>query len=349
MKFPLLPVSALATALLLSACGGGSGGQSSVVAVSSSLTPSSSSVAPSSSVPISSSSLALSSSSLMPSSSSLAASSSSLMASSSSQAPVNQAPVIAALSDVMIDAGQTVKVTAAVTDAENDMLSYKWSVDSQTLTTKDLSYPFANAGQYPVVLTVTDSASNQATQSFLVRVVAVTLPLGDNVWNTVQIQGGGYVSGLIYSKADASVLYARTDVGGAYRWNAGSKTWKPLTDSFTSGNDWGVWSMAADPSNANKLYMATGLYSADWGQNGAIYYSDDKGDSWDKVSTLSFKLGGNDPARGTGEHLLPLRYQPRPPAADHGGGKARARRAAVCPARAAGQRPCAGLRDLPSA
>ncbi|MBC7694064.1 MAG: hypothetical protein H7141_01320, partial [Burkholderiales bacterium] len=39
-------------------------------------------------------------------------------------------------------------------------------------------------------------------------------------WNSVAIGGGGFVSALITSKTEKNLIYARTDVGGAYRWNA---------------------------------------------------------------------------------------------------------------------------------
>jgi lysophospholipase L1-like esterase len=46
------------------------------------------------------------------------------------------------------------------------------------------------------------------------------------VWDNLPIGGSGFVSGLVFSKTEPGLLYARTDVGGAYRWdvkkNAGS-------------------------------------------------------------------------------------------------------------------------------
>ncbi|WP_229262111.1 GDSL-type esterase/lipase family protein [Duganella guangzhouensis] len=38
-------------------------------------------------------------------------------------------------------------------------------------------------------------------------------------WDNVSIGGSGFVSGLITSKTEKGLIYARTDVGGAYRWD----------------------------------------------------------------------------------------------------------------------------------
>jgi beta-glucosidase len=42
---------------------------------------------------------------------------------------------------------------------------------------------------------------------------------GNYVWDNLPIGGSGFVSGLIPSKTEPGLLYARTDVGGAYRWD----------------------------------------------------------------------------------------------------------------------------------
>jgi hypothetical protein len=49
-------------------------------------------------------------------------------------------------------------------------------------------------------------------------------------WRNVQILGGGFVTGVTFSPLVKGLLYARTDVGGAYRLDPGSAEWVPLTD-----------------------------------------------------------------------------------------------------------------------
>src|SRR5882672_11184755 len=68
-------------------------------------------------------------------------------------------------------------------------------------------------------------------------------------WGNVAIGGGGFVTGIIPSKSEQDLMYARTDVGGGYRWNALSKKWTPLLD-WVSENEigyMGVESIAIDP------------------------------------------------------------------------------------------------------
>jgi hypothetical protein len=60
--------------------------------------------------------------------------------------------------------------------------------------------------------------------------------------------------------------------------------------------------MATDPSDPNRVYMATGLYTQSWGATAAILASIDKGNTW-QTTKLTIKLGGNEDGRSTGERL----------------------------------------------
>jgi len=125
------------------------------------------------------------------------------------------------------------------------------------------------------------------------------------VWRNAVVNGGGYVPGIVFNETEARLIYARTDIGGLYRWQEGAQTWKPLLD-WVGWDLWGytgVVSVATDPVEPKRVYAAVGTYTNDWDPNsGAVLYSDDYGDSWG-VAELPFKQGGNMPGRGMGERL----------------------------------------------
>jgi len=128
---------------------------------------------------------------------------------------------------------------------------------------------------------------------------------GPYVWNNVAIVGGGYVPAVVFSPVEKDLIYARTDIGGAYRWDPSGKVWLPLTDwvGFDEWNDMGVESIAADPREAGRVYLAVGTYTNGWAnQDGQILRSSDRGDSFDRFN-LPFKVGGNMPGRNMGERL----------------------------------------------
>jgi photosystem II stability/assembly factor-like uncharacterized protein len=124
------------------------------------------------------------------------------------------------------------------------------------------------------------------------------------IWKNVAIRGGGFVSGLVFSSTQKGLVYARTDVGGAYRSTDSGDHWVPLNDRFgrEDSSFLGIESVALDPEDSNKLYLAEGMYSADWGGPSAIFRSDDQGKTFQKA-LMPFKMGGNDNGRGCGEKL----------------------------------------------
>lgn len=124
-------------------------------------------------------------------------------------------------------------------------------------------------------------------------------------WKNARIDGGGFVPGIVFNRTEKDLAYARTDIGGAYRWQEESHTWTPLLD-HVGWDDWGhtgVVSVASDPVEPDRVYAAVGTYTNDWDPtNGAVLRSADRGASWEKTD-LPFKLGGNMPGRGMGERL----------------------------------------------
>ena len=70
-------------------------------------------------------------------------------------------------------------------------------------------------------------------------------------WQNVAIVGGGFVDGLAFHPTQAQLLYARTDMGGAYRRDADSGRWQPLLD-WLSHADLNL--MAADYSQHMTIF-----------------------------------------------------------------------------------------------
>ncbi|MGW2620553.1 1,4-beta-glucanase [Streptomyces sp. NPDC001500] len=124
-------------------------------------------------------------------------------------------------------------------------------------------------------------------------------------WRDVVIGGGGFVTGVLFHPAVRGLAYARTDIGGAYRWDDGAARWTPLTDHL-GWDDWnllGVEALAVDPAHPDRLYLALGAYTQPWAGNGAILRSEDRGATWSRTD-LTVRLGGNEDGRGAGERLL---------------------------------------------
>ncbi|MFG2664876.1 RICIN domain-containing protein [Streptomyces sp. NPDC048387] len=127
---------------------------------------------------------------------------------------------------------------------------------------------------------------------------------GPYTWRNAQVVGGGYVTGLVFNPREKGLLYARTDMGGAYRWDTGAEQWIPLTD-WLGEKDWnllGIDALATDPVDPGRLYLAAGTYTNNWAGNGAILRSTDRGRTFQRTE-LPFKLGGNEDGRGAGERL----------------------------------------------
>jgi photosystem II stability/assembly factor-like uncharacterized protein len=130
-------------------------------------------------------------------------------------------------------------------------------------------------------------------------------------WRNVVIIGGGFISGIIFSREVEGLVYARTDVGGAYRRDPGSETWQPLLDwvSRDDANDLGVESLALDPTDPDRVYLAVGLYTKSWAGTGAMLRSKDRGRTWERTD-MPIKMGGNEWGRSCGERLAVDPNQP---------------------------------------
>lgn len=117
------------------------------------------------------------------------------------------------------------------------------------------------------------------------------------VWKNVAIKGGGFVSGIITHPNAPGVIYCRADIGGAYRWNSTNNSWIPLLDFAADSNIYGVESLAIDPSDSNRLYIA-----ASRGSPAVLLVSTNQGATFSQY-TPPFSLNGNVDGRSAGERM----------------------------------------------
>ena len=138
----------------------------------------------------------------------------------------------------------------------------------------------------------------------MVLTTLLALQISAYTWKNVEIGGGGFVTGIITHPRKKDLVYARTDIGGIYRLDPKTRRWIPLQD-FLTRDDWNLYgaeSVALDPNDPSRVYVASGTYTNDWAGNGAMLWSKDAGRHWNRVD-LPFKNGGNHDGRSMGERL----------------------------------------------
>lgn len=120
-------------------------------------------------------------------------------------------------------------------------------------------------------------------------------------FESVPIRGGGFVPGIVHHPTAKDVRYCRTDMGGAYRWDAASGEWVQLLDWVTEAeaNLQGVESIAIDPQDPEHIMLACGTYTL---EHASILTSHDGGRTFRRCD-VPFGMGGNEDGRGNGERL----------------------------------------------
>ena len=110
---------------------------------------------------------------------------------------------------------------------------------------------------------------------------------------------------IVASTQVEGLFYARTDVGGVYRWNGDQKEWISLLD-WLSQDDVGLFgaeSIALDPNNPSRLYVLAGTSYFSKGKT-AILRSEDYGATFETVDVSSlWRAHGNGMGRQSGEKL----------------------------------------------
>lgn len=108
--------------------------------------------------------------------------------------------------------------------------------------------------------------------------------------------GGGWVTG-IEAHAASGIVYARTDVGGAYRSDDGAASWTWLSGFMERGDVWGTQGLAADPSDASGLTVLIGVGGGAVTADTGIYKSTTGGTgagNWRQVLASASFVGNGD-------------------------------------------------------
>lgn len=122
------------------------------------------------------------------------------------------------------------------------------------------------------------------------------------IYKNAPILGGGYVTGFVFHKKQAGILYARTDIGGVYRYDYDKKYWNSLIDHVTMEDLSETYPIACalDDAHPERLYIVSGIN----GKNeGKFSVSEDYGNSFIHYSIPTL-VHGNLCGRGTGFRLV---------------------------------------------
>ena len=135
------------------------------------------------------------------------------------------------------------------------------------------------------------------------QVTAATADISNAMnWGTLRIGGGGFVSGIVTGK---KVMYARTDVGGAYKYDYDKEEWVQLL-GFINDADRGLLSvdaMAVDPTDDDTVYFLCGCaYFSN--EKTVIFKTTDGGKTFKEYNVSDeIKVMGNGDGRQCGESI----------------------------------------------
>lgn len=150
-----------------------------------------------------------------------------------------------------------------------------------------------------------------------VSVSASDIPMEKYKWDNVPYGGGGFVTGLVFHPLVPDLVYIRTDVGGAYRWDEENNRWWPMCDMFSQneGNLYGIDGIAVDPNQEDVVYLCAGKYPTErairydlWIDSYTdfdaceVLKSTDRGKTW-KSTGLDVEFNGNGTSRQMGEMI----------------------------------------------
>ncbi len=142
---------------------------------------------------------------------------------------------------------------------------------------------------------------NEIIQEEIVQTAVVNEATSVYEWQTLKINGGGYVTGIVCSTGIDGLMYARTEKSGAFKYDKASQSWVSITDFLKAEENsfMSIESLVCDNTEPNRVYMVCGSYD---GGNGAVFSSADYGETWSRYD-FPFICGGDASGRACGERL----------------------------------------------
>ena len=169
---------------------------------------------------------------------------------------------------------------------------------SDTASTDSTSQPSdSGSEQTSSGVTSSDATSSNAESTG-------TTPQSNWEFSQVAMGGGGFVSG-VFATNEEGLYYARTDVGGAYRYDKDLGRWVSLS-YWVSEDDvglLGIDGLAFGDKDPNRLYLLAGTEYFSGGKT-CLLISDNYGEDFEVVDlTTMIKAHGNGMGRGNGERI----------------------------------------------
>ncbi len=139
--------------------------------------------------------------------------------------------------------------------------------------------------------------------SLLITAILAQVVPENYEWDNVSVGGGGYILGVTVHPQNPDLVYIRTDVGGAYRWDTIAQKMVPLTDwvPFEQSNLYGVYGLALHPEDENIIYLSLGKYI---NRPGDVFKSEDQGKTWEPLNFDGASFGANHSPNRKGNTLL---------------------------------------------
>ena len=160
---------------------------------------------------------------------------------------------------------------------------------------------------------------NRALLILFILAAALTTQAQEYTWGQLTIGGGGYVTGVVVHPTEPNLVYCRTDVGGAYKYNFSTLKWEQLLVASAMPSEimnlshggagverhkvYYVESIAIDPSNPDVVFIGSGEALYDGGPDGALLKSTDRGESF-TLTNLAVQMNGGTQGRTYGERMV---------------------------------------------